>query len=286
MPVGPMQGGRAPPMQAMSPGGLSGGMDPSLSGAYSPGQAMVTSSMHMPSTSPAVSVPPVAAPVHGSVDTTMAAAMSAPLPAASGAPSCVVDTTPPSAGRASHGTADGAAGGGTGGSGSGATLGKSSAAAAPAADAANERLVSHKALQDLVKQVHPDEVLSQEVEEVLLDMADDFIDSVTAFGCAIAQHRRADTLESKDLLLHLERNWQLRIPGFGVSKDPQPLRKLAVTDGHKQRLAAVRRSLAAAAAANHVANTHNGNSGSVGAGAGSGTGGDAIARPSKSQRNQ
>lgn len=65
----------------------------------------------------------------------------------------------------------------------------------------------------------------------MLSIADEFIDSVTNFACRLARHRGADTLEVRDLQLHLgeyqcdinllaihhsfiERNHNIRIPGF------------------------------------------------------------------------
>lgn len=39
--------------------------------------------------------------------------------------------------------------------------------------------------------------------QLLLDIADEFVDSVTNFGCRLAKHRGAESLEVRDLQLHL-----------------------------------------------------------------------------------
>ena len=41
------------------------------------------------------------------------------------------------------------------------------------------------------------------VSQLLLEMADDFIEDVATFGCMLAKHRGSDTLDVQDVQLHL-----------------------------------------------------------------------------------
>ncbi|BGP18355.1 hypothetical protein JCM10213_008527 [Rhodosporidiobolus nylandii] len=109
------------------------------------------------------------------------------------------------------------------------------------ADDSKGRTVSKRKIRELVEGVDPQERLSDEVEDLLLEICDEFIDSVTRFGCQLAKHRKSDRLEVKDLALHLERSYNIRIPGFATDETRQSgARRVNLPPGHAARLAAIR----------------------------------------------
>ncbi|KAF5892281.1 transcription initiation factor TFIID subunit 12, partial [Clarias magur] len=95
------------------------------------------------------------------------------------------------------------------------------------------QVLSKKKLHDLVREIDPNEQLDEDVEEMLLQVADDFIESVVTAACQLARHRKSNTLEVKDVQLHLERQWNMWIPGFG-SDEIRPYKKACTTEAHKQ----------------------------------------------------
>ncbi|CAN7946396.1 unnamed protein product, partial [Ixodes pacificus] len=65
------------------------------------------------------------------------------------------------------------------------------------------QVLNKQRLQDLVKEVDPNEQLDDDVEELLLQIADEFIENVVTTSCLLAKHRKSTTLETKDVQLSL-----------------------------------------------------------------------------------
>ncbi|KAK0566689.1 Transcription initiation factor TFIID subunit 12 [Tilletia horrida] len=110
--------------------------------------------------------------------------------------------------------------GGSGGgyvSASASSFGVNSLIAAP-----ENRLLNKRKVQELVGEIDSGEALEADVEDLILEMADEFIESVTHFACKLAKHRRGEKLEVKDVQLHLERNWNIRVPFPGSMPIPPP----------------------------------------------------------------
>ncbi|KAH3687300.1 hypothetical protein WICPIJ_001723 [Wickerhamomyces pijperi] len=103
-----------------------------------------------------------------------------------------------------------------------------------------DRVLAKRKLSELVKTVGADEgdgetVIDGDVEELLLDLADEFVTNVTSFACRLAKHRKSENLQSKDVQLHLEKNYNIRIPGY-ASDDIRSVRKWVSNGQHATRV--------------------------------------------------
>eukprot|EP00794_Sanderia_malayensis_P002641 gene2641-3058_t len=104
------------------------------------------------------------------------------------------------------------------------------------------QVLNRRKLQDLLHEIDPRETMDEDVEEVLLQIADDFIENIVGSASQLAKHRKSNTLEVKDIQLHLDRHWNMWIPGFG-NEDLRPHKKVATADAHRQRMALIKKSL-------------------------------------------
>uniref|UniRef100_A0A8D8D4T4 Transcription initiation factor TFIID subunit 12 n=2 Tax=Culex pipiens TaxID=7175 RepID=A0A8D8D4T4_CULPI len=145
--------------------------------------------------------------------------------------------SPANSGAAVPGGATASAGGSGGPKAGGAAGGGGSSAP----DMATQILTKPR-LQELVREIDPTEQLDEEVEELLLQIADDFVENTVNAACLLAKHRKVAKVEVRDVQLHLERNWNMWIPGFGTD-ELRPYKRATVTEAHKQRLALIRKAI-------------------------------------------
>lgn len=102
------------------------------------------------------------------------------------------------------------------------------------------RVLTKRKLADLAATIAATEgdakpTVENDVEELLLDLADDFVSSVTTFACRLAKHRKVKKVDLRDFQIHLERNWNIRVPGFS-SDDTRAARKLQPSTEYSQSL--------------------------------------------------
>ena len=65
------------------------------------------------------------------------------------------------------------------------------------------QVVSKQRMSELVREIDPTEQLDEDVEELLMTIADDFIESTVNAACKLAKHRGSRTLDVKDVQMYL-----------------------------------------------------------------------------------
>ncbi|OAA71634.1 transcription initiation factor TFIID subunit 12 [Cordyceps fumosorosea ARSEF 2679] len=113
-------------------------------------------------------------------------------------------------------------------------------------DAEGDHVLSKKKLDELVRQVcgAPSEgssdsnLLTPEVEESVLNMADSFVDNVLHAACRNSKERGSKVLEIRDIQLVLERTYNIRVPGYS-SDELRTVRKVQPAPGWIAKMSAV-----------------------------------------------
>lgn len=105
------------------------------------------------------------------------------------------------------------------------------------------RVLTKRKLTELVNTIGADEgdgktTIDGDVEELLLDLADEFVLSVTTFACRLAKHRKTESVDVRDVQLHLERNWNIRIPGHAMD-EIRGMRKWQPSSSYNQKVSGV-----------------------------------------------
>lgn len=72
----------------------------------------------------------------------------------------------------------------------------------------------------------------------ILELVDEFIDNVATTACKMAKLRGSDTLDIKDIQIILERNWNIRIPGYAAD-EIRTVRKFNPAPGYHQKMTAL-----------------------------------------------
>ncbi|KAK8043835.1 Transcription initiation factor TFIID subunit 12 [Apiospora phragmitis] len=98
-------------------------------------------------------------------------------------------------------------------------------------EAEGEHVLSKKKLDELVRQVcgggpagQDGNYLTPDVEESVLNVADNFVDTVINSACRLAKERGSKVLEIRDIQLVLERVYNIRVPGY-TSDELRTVRK-------------------------------------------------------------
>ena len=109
--------------------------------------------------------------------------------------------------------------------------------------------ISRDALEQMIKECAPGETFDEDVKTALLHLADDFVEEVATQSHRLAKLRNADVIDAKDVALHLEREWDIVVPGTS-GEELKPYKRSQKPGTQVQREMKVRKSMARAVEAN------------------------------------
>ena len=72
-------------------------------------------------------------------------------------------------------------------------------------------------LDELAQEIDPRLSIHPQVEEFLMELADEFLENVGSFAAQLAKHRRSNVVEAKDIQFCLKKNWNIHIHGLSAS---------------------------------------------------------------------
>ena len=107
-----------------------------------------------------------------------------------------------------------------------------------------DHVLDKKKLDELVRQVcgagdgASAQSLHPEVEESILELADEFFDNVVTSACKLAKLRGSNMLDIRDLQLILQRQYNIRIPGYSTD-EVRTVRKVQPTASYFQKVNAI-----------------------------------------------
>lgn len=98
------------------------------------------------------------------------------------------------------------------------------------------QLIKKENIRKIVTQIDPNFSIDTEAEDALLELANDFVESITKTGCQMAQHRSSSIVQKEDILLHLQKFWNIELEDVPLAQPKQ-----MVPDSHQKHLDMVRR---------------------------------------------
>lgn len=108
------------------------------------------------------------------------------------------------------------------------------------------RVLTKRKLTEMINNISVDQgdvkiPIDNDVEDLFLDLADDFVRNIVEFSGRLAKHRKLDRIDIRDVQLNLERNWGLRIPGYATD-EIKAARKWQANPEYTEKLNAISKS--------------------------------------------